>query len=280
MRTSWGTRITLLALCLLLGPPVLRAKEPHPADRAAALDNAILADDIVTAWSLAEALVDAPEPWSGRGLAALTRLSEDLSRCSEGGRLPALERLLDREDADAWLRWVAWDLLRTNLERCRGWDALDTLEARPRELGGWQLDAAPGTSGIEDAFFRIRAWSPAPNRPLEDVVRWTQRTAGRIFAATTLCLDEPSRVAVRLDSRAPGSLWIDDHLVLLAEPGTETLLTGPLAAGDVLLAPGCHKVRLGLATPPGWGRARVRYFVDPIGADTGRTTAAKPPGPS
>ncbi|MFH1530882.1 MAG: hypothetical protein ABIK09_09145 [Pseudomonadota bacterium] len=91
-------------------------------------------------------------------------------------------------------------------------------------------------------------------------MRWTQRTSGRLFAATALCLETPTRAAFRLDSRAPGTLWINDHLVVMAEPGAETLRPEPGAIGEINLDPGCHQVVLGLATPPGWGRARVRFL--------------------
>ena len=249
---------------LVLASPRAQAGEGSPADRAAALDAALMADDVVTAWTLAERLVDAPEPWSGRGLAALSWLSRDLSRCSDHGRLPPLTRLLARGDADPWSRWQAWDLLRKNLERCRNWEGVEKAEAMTRTLADWRVHAAPSATGLEDAFFRVRSWTPT-GEGTRGHLRWALRTAGRLFAVTELCLEARTRLAVRLDSRAPGTLWIDGRLVLIAEPGTALLRSGPRAAGALTLDAGCHPVILGLATPPGWGRGAVRLLTIPPG---------------
>ncbi len=252
---------------LVMASPRAQAGEEKPANRAAALDEALMADDVVTAWGLAEGLIDAPEPWSGRGLAALTWLSRDLSRCSDHGHLPPLTRLLARGDADPWSRWLAWDLLRRNLERCRNWESVDKTEALARTLTDWRVHAAPSTTGLEDAFFRVRTWTGARDET-RGHLRWALRTAGRLFADTELCFEARTRLAVRLDSRAPGTLWIDGRLVLIAEPGTALLRSGPRAAGAVTLDAGCHRVILGLATPPGWGRAAVRLLTIPPGETT------------
>ena len=249
---------------LVLACPGAQAGEEGPADRAAALDVALMADDVITAWTLAEGLVDAPEPWSGRGLAALTWLSRDLSRCSDHGRLPRVTRLLARGDADPWSRWQAWDLLRKNLERCRNWEGMDQAVAMTRTLTDWRVHAAPSATGLQDAFFRVRNWTPT-RETAKGHLRWALRTSGRLFAATELCLEARTRLAVRLDSRAPGTLWIDGRLVLMAEPGTALLRSGPRAAGALTLDAGCHPVILGLATHPGWGRAAVRLLTVPHG---------------
>ncbi len=263
MRAGSNSKVLfgVFAAWLLLAPAAVVAEAPRPADHAGALDRAILADDVAAAWSLAEALADAPEPWASRGVAALTWLAKDLARCTDGGDLPGLRRLLERGDADAWLLWTSWDILHGNLERCRSWDALDTDRARAHELGGWRVDITPTTSSTEDVFFRIRSWTSRSSAPRVPAVRWVQRTSARLLADTELCLDAPARIALRLDTRAPGTLWVDDRLVLLAEPGTGTLRSGPRVAADVDLEAGCHRVVLGLATPPGWGQARVRYLV-------------------
>ena len=249
---------------LVMASPSAQAGEGSPADRAAALDDALMADDVVTAWALAEGLVDAPDPWSGRGLAALTWLSRDLSRCSDHGRLPPLTRLLARGDADPWSRWHAWDLLRKNLERCRNWEGVDETEAMTLTLTDWRVHAAPSATGLEDAFFRVRTWTGAGDGT-RGHLRWALRTAGRLFAVTEICLEARTRLAIRLDSRAPGTLWIDGRLVLIAEPGTALLRSGPRVAGALTLDAGCHPVILGLATHPGWGRAAVRLLMIPPG---------------
>jgi hypothetical protein len=266
----------VLVLGALLSPGAARSASPDPAAQAALLDRAVLADDLASAWSLAESLVAAPAPWAARGVAALTWLSRDLSRCDGAGALPGLARLLDRTDVDAWVVWAAWDVLTTNLERCQRWEALDALRVRHGELDRWRTDEAPATSGTEDAFFRIRSWVPGPGARRTRSLRWVQRTSARLFAASELCLEAPARVVLRLDSRAPGTVWVDGELVILAEPGATTLRPGPRGAANLRLDAGCHPVTVGLATTPGWGRARVRYLVqEERGVD-----AALPPNAS
>ena len=262
-----GTASRVLMVLALLLPMSSVAATTGPDSLTEQLDQAILADDVAAAWSLAEALVEAPEPWAARGLAALTWLSRDQSRCSDGGHLPALARILDRPDADAWVLWAAWDVLATNLERCRSWEALDSWRARQGELEGWRLQTTPGTTSTEDAFFRIRSWLPGRETPEAPALRWVQRTAARLFGASQLCLDAPAHVALRLDSRAPGTVWVDGRLAILAEPGASTLRAGPRGAADLHLEAGCHPVIVGLATPPGWGWARVRYLVRSVGPE-------------
>ena len=97
-------RSMIVLVAGLLLAAAVDAAPGDPAGRAGALDRAILADDCVAAWSLAESLAGEAEPWASRGVAALTRIGEDLARCSDDGRLPSIAGILGRSDVDAWLR--------------------------------------------------------------------------------------------------------------------------------------------------------------------------------
>ncbi|MBM4370342.1 MAG: hypothetical protein FJ098_01725 [Deltaproteobacteria bacterium] len=250
----------LLAGCLLPS-----AALPSPEETARSLDAALLRDDPGMAWRLAEDLAVAPPPWDARGVGALAWLSGDLARCGDGGRLPALDRLLEHPGVPGWLRWAAWDIALENLLRCRAWEEARALANAPLRPGPWTVEVAASASGLADAFFRIRSWRPPAGAPRSAAAepRWSLRTTGRLFAAAETCLDRPGRYAVRLDTRAAGTLWLDGRLVLLAEPGTRLDGEGPRAVAEVDLTAGCHAWTLGLATPPGWGSAVLRLLPCP-----------------